>query len=120
MLLAVVLLLMNTYPLVVSQDLVFRSKAASLQSNVSVMVYSLSGLDRLNTENVTAAMAVVARGSWLWLSRLTEGSRAAVLLAIALAAVVYAMAVLALGAVRREDLLSLPKGEKMADMLHIR
>ena len=59
MLLAVVLLLMNTYPLVVSQDLVFRSKAASLQSNVSVMVYSLSGLDRLNTENVTAAMAVV-------------------------------------------------------------
>ena len=50
---------MNTYPLVVSQDLVFRSKATSLQSNVSVMVYSLSGLDRLNTENVTAAMAVV-------------------------------------------------------------
>lgn len=68
----------------------------------------------------TAAMAVVARGSWLWLSRLTEGSRAAVLLAIALAAVVYAMAVLALGAVRREDLLSLPKGEKIADLLHIR
>ena len=59
LLLAVVLLLMNTYPLVVSQDLVFRSKAASLQSSVSVMVYSLSGLDRLNAENVTAAMAVV-------------------------------------------------------------
>ena len=59
LLLAVVLLLMNTYPLVVSQDLVFRSKATSLQSSVSVMVYSLSGLDRLNAENVTAAMAVV-------------------------------------------------------------
>ena len=59
LLLAVVLVLMNTYPLVVSQDLVFRSKAVSLQSNVSVMVYSLSGLDRLNEENVTAAMAVV-------------------------------------------------------------
>ncbi|MBQ7777676.1 MAG: HAMP domain-containing histidine kinase [Oscillibacter sp.] len=50
---------MNTYPLVVSQDLVFRSKATSLQSSVSVMVYSLSGLDRLNAENVSAAMAVV-------------------------------------------------------------
>ena len=59
LLLAVVLVLMNTYPLVVSQDLVFRSKATSLQSSVSVMVYSLSGLDRLNAENVTAAMAVV-------------------------------------------------------------
>ena len=65
-------------------------------------------------------MAVVARGGWLWLHRLTEGSRAAVLMAIALAAVVYAMAVLALGAVRREDLIALPKGEKLADLLHIR
>lgn len=68
----------------------------------------------------TAAMAVVARGSWLWLHRLTEGSRAAVLMAIALAAAVYAMAALALGAVRREDLVALPKGEKLADLLHIR
>ena len=59
LLLAVVLLLMNTYPLVVSQDLVFRSKATSLQSSVSVLVYSLSGLDRLDTVNVTDAMAVV-------------------------------------------------------------
>ena len=54
-----VLLLLNTYPLLVSEDLVFRSKETSLQSSVSVMVYSLSGLDRLNTENVSAAMAVV-------------------------------------------------------------
>lgn len=53
------LLLLNTYPLLVSEDLVFRSKASTLQSSVSVMVYSLSGLDRLNEENVTAAMAVV-------------------------------------------------------------
>ena len=30
-----------------------------MQSSVSVMVYSLSGLDRLNEENVAAAMAVV-------------------------------------------------------------
>ena len=53
------LLLLNTYPLLVSQDMVFRSKAATMQSSVSVMVYSLSGLDRLNEENVAAAMAVV-------------------------------------------------------------
>ena len=59
MVIAAVLLLLNTYPLLVSEDLVFRSKASTLQSSVSVMVYSLSGLDRLNEENVTAAMAVV-------------------------------------------------------------
>ena len=56
---AVLLLLMNTYPLLVSQDLVFRAKETSMQSSVSVMVYSLSGLDRLNEENVAAALAVV-------------------------------------------------------------
>ena len=50
---------MNTYPLLVSEDLVFRSKETSLQSSVSVMVYSLSGLDRLSEENVADAMAVV-------------------------------------------------------------
>ena len=42
---------MNTYPLLVSQDMVFRSKETTMQSSVSVMVYSLSGLDRLNEEN---------------------------------------------------------------------
>lgn len=53
------LLLLNTYPLIVSEDLVFRSKTATLQNSVSVMVYSLSGLDQLTEENVAAAMAVV-------------------------------------------------------------
>ena len=37
----------------------FRSKETTLQGSVSVMVYSLSGLDRLTEENVAAAMAVV-------------------------------------------------------------
>ncbi len=54
-----VLLLLNSYPLLVSEDLVFRSKATTLQASVSVMVNSLSGLDRLTEENVTAAMSVV-------------------------------------------------------------
>ncbi len=53
------LLLLNSYPLLVSENMVFRSKVTTMQSNVSVMVYSLSGLDRLNEENVAAAMAVV-------------------------------------------------------------
>jgi hypothetical protein len=51
--------LLNSYPLVVSQDMVFRSKETSVQSSVSVMVHSLSGLDELDEENVAAAMAVV-------------------------------------------------------------
>ena len=59
LIIAAVLVLMNTYPLLVSEDLVFRTKAASLQNSVSVMVYSLSGLDRLTEENVSQAMAVV-------------------------------------------------------------
>jgi stage V sporulation protein B len=67
----------------------------------------------------TAAMAVVARGSYTLLYRLMDGSRLAVLLAIALAVVVYAMAALLLGAIRRQDLSALPKGEKIADLLRI-
>ena len=57
------LLLLNTYPLRVSQDLVFRSKEATLESSVSVMVYSLSGLDHLTEENVAllAKQALAAR-----------------------------------------------------------
>ena len=53
-----VLLLLNTYPLLVSEDLVFRSKATNLQSSVSVMVNALSGLSPLTEENVSDAMAV--------------------------------------------------------------
>ena len=51
--------MLNTYPLLVSEDMLFHSKQSSLQSSVSVMVYSLSGLDRLSEENVEEAMAVV-------------------------------------------------------------
>ena len=54
-----VLLLMDTYPLLASEDLVFRSKGAAMSSSVAMIVSSLSGLDRLSEENVAAAMAVV-------------------------------------------------------------
>ena len=59
LIIAAVLILLNTYPLLVSQDMVFRSKETTMQASVSVMVYSLSGLEELNEENVSAAMAVV-------------------------------------------------------------
>ena len=52
--------LLNTYPLLVSEDLVFQSKQVSLQSSVSVMVSSLSGLDELTEENVAGAISAAA------------------------------------------------------------
>ena len=54
--LLIVLVLMNTYPLLVSQDLVFRSKHTALQSAASAINASLSGLDELTEENVAEAM----------------------------------------------------------------
>ena len=54
-----VLILMNTYPLIVSEDLVFQSKRATLRDSVSVMVTALAGLEELNEENVASAMTLV-------------------------------------------------------------
>ncbi len=56
---AAVLLLLNTYPLMVSQNMIFQSKQTSLQNSVSVMVTALAGLERLNEENVADAMTLV-------------------------------------------------------------
>ncbi len=56
LILAAVLILLNTYPLFVSENMVFRSKESSMLSAVSVLVSSLSGLDHLNEENVSAVM----------------------------------------------------------------
>ena len=49
-------MLLNTYPVLVSQDLVFHSKVANMQSSVSVIATSLSPLERLTEENVGSAM----------------------------------------------------------------
>ena len=54
--LLVVLVLMNTYPLLVSQDLVFRSKHTALQSAAAAINASLSGLEELTEDNVGEAM----------------------------------------------------------------
>ena len=68
---------------------------------------------------MTAVMAVTARAVYGLLSR-AAGNGVAVLGAITLAALVYGVLAVALGAVRREDLLALPKGEKIAHKLHLR
>ena len=54
--LLIVLVLMNTYPLLVSQDLVFRAKHTALQSAASAINASLYGLEELTEENVADAM----------------------------------------------------------------
>ena len=53
-----VLALLNTYPLIASENMVFKSKQTTMQSSVSVMVSSLSGLDVLTQKNVAQAMTV--------------------------------------------------------------
>ena len=86
LLIAAVLVLLNTYPLLVSEDLVFRSKAATMENSVSVMVSSLANLESLTEENVSAAMTLVestelsrilvtdAAGKVLYDTRETDGA----------------------------------------------
>lgn len=52
-----VLVLLNTYPLLVSQNLVFRSKEASMASSVKVIGVALSGVPELTEENVSQALS---------------------------------------------------------------
>ncbi len=56
MLLAV-MVLMNTYPLLVSEDLVFQSKRNTLLSGAAALNTAVSGLDELTEENVRQALA---------------------------------------------------------------
>lgn len=57
--LLMVLVLMNTYPLVVSQDLVFQAKHASLKDSAAAINTALSGLGKLTESNVSQAMESV-------------------------------------------------------------
>ena len=65
----------------------------------------------------TALMAVAAKGSYAMLAGL--GNSIATVLAIGIAVVVYAMAVVLLRCISREDLLLMPKGKKIADLLRL-
>ncbi len=53
------MVLMNTYPLMVSEDLVVQAKRTTLLSSAAAINAAVTGLDRLTEENVTAAMAGV-------------------------------------------------------------
>ncbi len=64
----------------------------------------------------TAAMAAAARGGYGLLSR-HMGSGCATLLSILAAGAVYVLLVLCLEVLRREEILQLPKGEKLAKFL---
>ena len=52
---AAVLVLLNTYPLLQSQTMVFQSKETSMKSSVKLIEASLSGLKQLDEENVSKA-----------------------------------------------------------------
>ena len=51
-LIAAILLLLNTYPVLVSQDLVFRSKASMLHSQASVIANTIAQTEKLSAETV--------------------------------------------------------------------
>lgn len=55
----IILVLMNTYPLVVSQDLVFRAKHTTLQAAASAINAAVTGMDELTEEPVGQAMAAL-------------------------------------------------------------
>mgnify|MGYP000110434091 FL=1 len=57
--LLIVLVLMNTYPLLVSEDLVFRAKHTALQASASAINTAVAGLEELTEENVVQAMEAV-------------------------------------------------------------
>ena len=50
---------MNTYPLLVSEDLVFRAKHTALQASASAINTAVAGLEELTEENVAQAMEAV-------------------------------------------------------------
>ena len=57
--LLIVLVLMNTYPLLVSEDLVFRAKHTALQASASAINTAVAGLEELTEENVAQAIEAV-------------------------------------------------------------
>ena len=47
-----VLILLNVYPLRFAQDLVFRTKEASVRGKAEMVASAMAGLDRLTTDGV--------------------------------------------------------------------
>lgn len=53
---AAVLVLLNTYPVLASQNLIFKSKQTSLQNQAAVVASALAGLENLTSEGVEQVM----------------------------------------------------------------
>ena len=60
MIFAVVLVLLNTYPLVASQDLLFASKRDSLKSQTAVMASALMELESLDVHRAVVTDILIA------------------------------------------------------------
>lgn len=58
-LIAVLVVLLNTYPLVTSRDLVFKEKESALLGQAGVIASSLAGLDTLSGSGVAQVMALL-------------------------------------------------------------
>ena len=58
-LLLILLVLLNTYPLISSRDLVFEEKRSALSSQAAVVSSSLSGLDTLNRPGIEEVLRVL-------------------------------------------------------------
>jgi len=59
LLIAVLLLLMNTYPLLMSQNLMFRSQQTALENQALLIANSLTTADSLTPEDMTEWNAVI-------------------------------------------------------------
>ena len=55
-LLLILLLLLNTYPLISSRDAIFEEKRSSMTAQAATVASSLSSLDRLNAENIAEVL----------------------------------------------------------------
>lgn len=56
---AVMLILLNTYPVLISQNFIFSNTQTTMMDRASLLTTTLSGLDSLTTERVALAMAVL-------------------------------------------------------------
>lgn len=59
LLLAVLIAMVNSYPIIASRDLVLRSKKSTLQAQAAVMSSSLSALESLSAEGVEQVMELI-------------------------------------------------------------
>ncbi|MBQ6539871.1 MAG: HAMP domain-containing histidine kinase, partial [Oscillospiraceae bacterium] len=62
LIISAVLIVLNTYPLVVSRDLIFNSKQTSLMAQSSLLSTSLEGLESLTEEGVTQIAELLETG----------------------------------------------------------